>query len=1111
MKWHWVVGLFFMAMAVRMGYGGGVAKQRPYPDLGWSDEFTEPERWEEDFSLAEKQATLRSFGLKDGHGKFQVDEPGHAARWRETTEPVWASEYKIFEMRYRAKGLAARSGAVVMLRPGSVGPVTPGASNPENPLAKGSNLSAVKADELVQDGAWHLVVKDLSTQLATPQIDQIIVTVAADAWGPASLEVEFIRFRSSDPGRALADFLPIAPVASPLCSVPGCTPEAFRLLDLHALANLPPSDALPALGINAPWLDGKWFTFAGLPFANGGVAATSVQGRETLTVPIGELASEIYLLLGASFAGIGDTPGAADAAGVDTGKTIIQTLREPERFAVDVEYSDGAVDEYFPFNLLRRAFLIENRSLGLYLLTTDPCRPIARLTLRDRMSNGAFLLFGVTINTRQSLYPRVEWTGPGIPMGAPARELPPSPPEVRREGELLVLENSYYQFEFSTGGSFRLMRALNKYSGADMLAGGGPGGLFSCGIAEVTRELPRSNTMHMEDFRLKGVEVGGKQVTVSLASPDAALPLQVRLTLRVDDSASLRAGLTVENTGTAPLRVDLTFPELRAVRLGQAQDTYYLFPRGAAVLSNADQKIEAPYSDEAPIQFLDVFNPRQDAGWGVIVEDDGLHAKVFSLEKRGERTSLAVSYSYPVSGPGNYLQGIRLAPGQNFRAPPTELLVHRGDWRPAFQAYRDWTKTWYRPLPRKEWFARVFNMRRDYPIGGTGKLFDIFGNQYTLDKLISEGEKIGGVDMIDISGWAYSPRYGRVGEYSGFSLGGLDNFRQGIAQAQATGVPVGLYTEGYLVDLNSLIGEQHGKEWQMVDRAGTPRAWPGASSEVFECPYAKGWQAFMAGTAARVLADTGAKAFYLDEYGFSEPEKACYCATHGHFPGATPAEGERQMMVKVRAAMDTVDRQAALYIEEAPPDLNAPLVDGAFCYALNFADEETSPGKINLYRFLFPHLKLFDMVSAGINPTSMTAADMKLSFLNGNGLWLKGDLDSWYSPEVKAFIVRAHRALREHSEAFTAGNVEPLVPTLAPGILANRFSSERETVYTFYNRGFRTFRGNVLAIAPELDGREFVDLLTGKVLTLVHQGGHWFVNVELGPRDVGGIAAVVRR
>ena len=57
----------------------------------------------------------------------------------------------------------------------------------------------------------------------------------------------------------------------------------------------------------------------------------------------------------------------------------------------------------------------------------------------------------------------------------------------------------------------------------------------------------------------------------------------------------------------------------------------------------------------------------------------------------------------------------------------------------------------------------------------------------------------------------------------------------------------------------------------MIDRLGHPRAWAGASSEVFECPYAKGWQDYLAATAARVVSETGAKAFYVDEFGFQQP------------------------------------------------------------------------------------------------------------------------------------------------------------------------------------------------------------------------------------------------
>ena len=925
MKTRLVLAMFVVLSIGHAACIKAVGAQTAHLNVGWSEDFNEPERWQEDLSLLRRPAARRSFLVQHAYGEFRVSDSGREARWTETTEPIWASDYRYFVMRYRAQRVNPHAGAVVALRPGSVGPVTPGASNPENPFAKGANLVAVRADELVQDGVWHLFVKDLSPQLQTAQIDQVIVTVDAGTGGDARLEIEYVRFVNSDPRHTLADFLPIEPAGSLSCSLPNCSQAAFFAADLHSMVLTSAAKVLPVLGIKVPWLGARSFTFAGLPFANGGVATTSVEGRETLSISIGKRASEIYFLLGTSFTGIGDTVSALEVSGVDSGKGLIQALREPERFDVAVEYSDGAVDQCFPFNLLRQAFVMENHSLGLYLVTADSSRPIARLKLRDHMSNGAFFLFGTTLNLQRPLFPGVQWTGASPPNVPAANSLPARSVEATRAPDGLVMENAIYRYEFSAAKTFRLLHVLNKFSGTDMLGDPQRGSLFSCGVSSFARGLPVTKTFYMDDFDLASLAVAGDRVTASLVAPDSTLPLKVQLTLTADDSSTLDAGLTLENAGPTPLHVDLTFPELRDVRLGETDDTYYLFPRGAAVLSNADQKLEATYSDNAPLQFLDVFNPRQNAGWGLLVKDISLRAKVFSLNKQGERATLAVSYSYPVEGPGNYRQAILLAPGERFEAPSAGLLVHWGDWRPAFRAYRDWVKTWYHPLPRKDWFANVFSVRRDYPIGGTGKLFDMAANHYTIEKLITEGQEIGGADMIDISGWAYSPRYGRVGDYCHFTLGGLDDLKQSIARSQSQGVPVGLYTEGYLDDLNSLIGEQYGREWQMVDRQGTPRAWAGAGSEVFECPYAKGWQDYMSATAARVVSETGAKAFYLDEYGFSPPEQACYSTVHGHAPGATPAAGEREMMIAVRHSMDTVDPMSALYIEEMPPRPQRPI------------------------------------------------------------------------------------------------------------------------------------------------------------------------------------------
>jgi hypothetical protein len=269
-------------------------------DVGWSEEFNELDGWEEALSLVRKPAAKHTFTVRLGYGEFRVGGAGREARWTKSTEPVWVTEYKYLVMRYMATGLDPHGGTVVTLRPGSVGPVTPGASNPENPFAKGANVNAVRADELIQDGEWHLLVKDLSALLATPQIDQMMITVGTSVRGEASLQLDYLRFERADPRRTLSDFLPIKPAARLVCSLPGCSETEFHTVDLHGLTHTSVAEVLPDLGVHAPWLDAKWFTFAGLPFANHGVVATTLEGRETLTLPIGAPAREIVLLLGAS-------------------------------------------------------------------------------------------------------------------------------------------------------------------------------------------------------------------------------------------------------------------------------------------------------------------------------------------------------------------------------------------------------------------------------------------------------------------------------------------------------------------------------------------------------------------------------------------------------------------------------------------------------------------------------------------------------------------------------------------------------------------------------------------------------------------------------------------
>ncbi|HWB97548.1 MAG TPA: DUF6259 domain-containing protein, partial [Bryobacteraceae bacterium] len=350
-------------------------------------------------------------------------------------------------------------------------------------------------------------------------------------------------------------------------------------------------------------------------------------------------------------------------------------------------------------------------------------------------------------------------------------------------------------------------------------------------------------------------------------------------------------------------------------------------------------------------------------------------------------------------------------------------------------------------------------------------------NRYTYEDFIRDGAAFGGIDFIDISGWALSNKAGRVGDYP-IELGGAEDLRRNVAIGNAAGVPTGLYFEGYLIDKNSAVGRRSGADWQIIDEKGQRRWWAGGDPvELFACPYAPTWRRYLAGRTSAVAREVGASGVYLDEYGFGR--QRCYATTHGHPPGVETLPGEIGMAQSVRQALDAAGmRQTILYIEETPPDAAAPYYDAAFCYNFPFADRKRSPLKLNLWRFAFPDIRLWDMVSIGIDPRQLSAEDIRLSLWHGNGLWLKGHSDTWYGESLLAFLRRAHELLKQHAEAF-AGEAEPLVESPHPAVYVNRFRGRQETVYTLFNASYRTARFRFQGQERVLGPRE-VDVVAGR-------------------------------
>ena len=205
----------------------------------------------------------------------------------------------------------------------------------------------------------------------------------------------------------------------------------------------------------------------------------------------------------------------------------------------------------------------------------------------------------------------------------------------------------------------------------------------------------------------------------------------------------------------------------------------------------------------------------------------------------------------------------------------------------------------------------------------------------------------------------------------------------------------------------------------------------------------------------------------------------------------------------LRAIRDGLDRESlktAIYIEFTPPDALMGLVDAAFDYGLSDIVPGRHPASLPLYRYAFPQLASYEMVSQGIRPVPAEVDDLHRCIFHGLGLWLKGRADSWYSPQFRELAKAARRVFKDHAEVLHAEACEPLIPTLQPGLYANRFTGRDRTIVTLYNAGYTTVSGPLIdVLLPE--GWTATELLTGEAAKCTPDGDRVTVHGRVEPHS----------
>lgn len=581
-------------------------------------------------------------------------------------------------------------------------------------------------------------------------------------------------------------------------------------------------------------------------------------------------------------------------------------------------------------------------------------------------------------------------------------------------------------------------------------------------------------------------------------------PSKIVNTLSLNTNARSEAvlSLSVKNTSDKPVDVTVTFPIVKGVHFAEDRnkDLYYLYPKEGWASTNENADEDNYYGRWFPLQFVDIYD-KDNGGFYIMTKDTTAYPKKYCLKKKDGKIDFKVTHQIK-----------RLQPGEVWNMPATVIGAHKGDWHGGFNAYRDWVKTWYKPIaPRKQWFQDIYNFRQVFlhTFFGEEGAWDPVTKKIRLLEYVNDAEKaFGGVDYVHIFDWMREPE-DRIYNYTPWKyLGGHQQLKDQIATLYSRGIRTGLYYQGYKIYRKSEIGLKYGKDWETIIAPGKDC---GDKGYHYPCPSAPGWQEYFTDVAKRTTELLNTNGVYFDQYGFGYLTDfyGCYNAEHGHPDLVGPIQpnymgiGEINMWKKLRTK---INQDVVTYNEEMPTDVGTQYLDGTYTYAINKSGFTPSknPSSVNLFRFIFPGFKIIEMLAVDRPFDDNVTTQLKNVFFNGEGIFLQGPLNDtgWFTTAAKNVIRKTHAILRSNKDAFRSDETMPLIKTMNDDVHCNYFHTPKKNVWTFFNVSKSDFAGNILKV-PHMKGAHYYDAWHFKPITPVIKDGYAILNIKVKSQDAG--------
>jgi len=421
---------------------------------------------------------------------------------------------------------------------------------------------------------------------------------------------------------------------------------------------------------------------------------------------------------------------------------------------------------------------------------------------------------------------------------------------------------------------------------------------------------PSNCTLAGSAFKRIG-RAGVLTLTLRHAEPDLEFVLEVTLP---DDAVAADWSLAIRNVGSEPHTVMTALPYLTGLCLGSDPKTNQgirMFDRGLPC-EPAWCNSGGVYGYHVSMQWQSVYDVAANEGLAFIVMDPELLNKTIRRFPGGGMSALCFDPQ-------------PLAPGAELRCPPVRVVVHTGNWRVAARHYRTWianafklrkTPAWMAEvdlrsslwIPKPEAVAKAKATGQDAITSFTG----VPAHNYLKNQL-DNIEWAMYWDGIRAHPEIFGP-YSQDGMYEPRTdLGGAKALKQTTHELRRIGRHTILYLGARRVVLASDLWKTRDHRTWMRFRDAKGSLHGHAPPAIDACDGYEPWQDHLAAVCKRLLEQSGADGIRLDEFGCAF--RPCFNPAHHHKSPYNSLQWTRQLLRKVRAAMDEVNPDALLLTE----------------------------------------------------------------------------------------------------------------------------------------------------------------------------------------------------